>query len=1330
MALKIVAVVVGLLVLQASGALASGCDFQSNGQIVACHMNSLNDPLKKTDFSQAKDVKVQCMDSFFTESHLKSEHFGNLPFLESLEIQFCKIRLVPSRTFAGLTNLRKLTIQSHNSEWSSILMEVDGQSFQNLQNVEELNLAHNNIWSLPSGVLCSLSKLGEANVSNNHLLEVSDLGLMASTSEACQSSMSSLDLSHNHIGSLQDGDLSQAPKLIKLNLSKNRISILGDQSLETMPALEELDLSANHLAAIPPTIFNQSQSLQRLQLQNNSLTLLPSGIFQGLSNLIVLNLSRNAISSHLLSEDTFSGLRNLQALDLSWNQMTKIEANTFRHLAGLRILNLQNNNIHVIKGQSFQSLVNLNFLALSFNQIEELSSDMMSGLSQLTSLSVEHNSISSISMIGGLLPSLTDLALSNNQLESVPEFIATSQSLKTIDLGDNQIKTIHPHELGALSNLYGLRLAGNQIASIANHTFENVTNIHILNLAHNQIRMIEGGAFHRLEKLRALRLDNNHLEDINGLVASLRQLQWLNISSNALQWFDYAFIPTSLEWLDMSHNSVSELGNFYNLRNFEIKTLQASHNKVRVLTVDSFPNSLEHIDMNSNELDKIEPFTFGKLEDLQMVDLRHNGIQSLYRDSLRTANRHPDQPQFALASNPLKCDCQLAWLQEEAVGQVQDEPDRLGFGRVSDVNELECSVPTRSNQVMFLSSVAKADFLCPYTAHCSAQCMCCDFYACDCRFQCPDGCSCFHDQAWTQNIVRCSQRSHFNVPLLIPLDATEVRLDGNNLQHLDTQSFLGRDNVKELYLNGSNIISMANNTFAGLGQLEVLHLEDNSIGEILGQEFEALSNLKQLFLHNNDLEYINELAFQALDQLVTLTLDGNLLTIFPVWRLYNNPQLRDLTLSRNTWSCECDFIQPFNDFLEKNHRIIHDYDAVQCVSDNILDENALGQSGILCSQSQGTFLSRDGDVQAHPESLGLAPILVPAVIAASVLILGFLCVFVFRAKIKSWLYHKSSDIYEQRSNGGGTSANSTSSTYSQGKLFDIYISYSDQDSDFVNHSLSPTLEQGPTSYKLCLHQRDFPSHASLYDTVSVATESSSRVLIVLSRAYLGTEWARVKIPLRNCLRDNGKAIFLTIEDLSESEIQSDPDLASYYQSFAFIRWGSAGFLQKLKFFLPESAFQTFQRNITLRNQYRHTGPDPTSLTSSPSTLLSPSALMYGDRKILEGLQYHRHRHPQPGSVSSVYGDNVYQSIPDNHIYQSLEPNNFLMRKFDQHMLHPQPPNPATSPPPPHSAVLLNSLLAPRSASNTPSPNQFFHEHSHSTSSGTQLLSNQGEEYIV
>ena len=81
-------------------------------------------------------MHVKCSDMFFFESKLKSEHFGKLPALEELDIEFCKIRHLPPRAFAGLSHLKRLSVQSHNSEWTSILMDIDVNSFQKLEKIQ------------------------------------------------------------------------------------------------------------------------------------------------------------------------------------------------------------------------------------------------------------------------------------------------------------------------------------------------------------------------------------------------------------------------------------------------------------------------------------------------------------------------------------------------------------------------------------------------------------------------------------------------------------------------------------------------------------------------------------------------------------------------------------------------------------------------------------------------------------------------------------------------------------------------------------------------------------------------------------------------------------------------------------------------------------------------------------------------------------------------------------------------------------------------------------------------------------------------------------------
>ena len=82
------------------------------------------------------------------------------------------------------------------------------------------------------------------------------------------------------------------------------------------------------------------------------------------------------------------------------------------------------------------------------------------------------------------------------------------------------------------------------------------------------------------------------------------------------------------------------------------------------------------------------------------------------------------------------------------------------FPTVADWSLLTCQLNNRASanttDMLFpvrVSSVRPSEFLCPYETHCFALCMCCDFFACDCRMKCSDGCNCFHDQVSTYYLL-------------------------------------------------------------------------------------------------------------------------------------------------------------------------------------------------------------------------------------------------------------------------------------------------------------------------------------------------------------------------------------------------------------------------------------------------------------------------------------------------------------------------------------------------------------------------------------------------
>lgn len=677
-----------------------------------------------------------------------------------------------------------------------------------------------------------------------------------------------------------------------------------------------------------------------------------------------------------------------------------------------------------------------------------------------------------------------------------------------------------------------------------------------------------------------------------------------------------------------------------------------------------------------------------------------------------------------MSDNPFTCDCHLAWLPSinddthKNVAVVADVSELICINDDGDEDDDDIDEPVKASLVI---DMAEEDFLCKYETHCFSSCMCCDFYACDCRMQCPFGCECQHDADWTLNIVTCSGNNHSHVPILIPMDATSLHLDGNNLQHVDQQNFLGRHRVKKLFLNNSNVVTISDNAFSGLTDLRELHLNQNDIAELHGYEFSGLIHLRELYLQNNVLTYINDITFQQLHSLEVLHLDGNLLTVFPVWKLATNPLLTTLTLSQNLWSCECDFVTPFNQFLETRIKTIADYEEINCVSDNIIQK---GDWGLEPCPSKSVAANANGGEEQAPR-LGLATILVPACVAVVMVILGFLAVCVFRKNIKNWLYSKStSPVYdssvEPYSSSGSCNSGANSSV--RNKLFDVYVTYSGMEADFVHHTLAPTLENGSgTNYRLCLQRRDFPVSAPVYDTVSVAADSSERVLMVLTESYLLTEWPVTKGPLSGVLFNNeaykDKLVILLISDISNDLLYRHPDLCHYLRSCPIVRWGAPGYLNQLRFFLPEPALLTFQRNITLRSMH-------------PPPPLAPKNKQQCSIEHIHGKANLPMFTPTGTDFSSVYNsrgsDHTYHSIPD-HIYHTLEPSTLLDNKFGPVRNGRGMPAPSLSP----FNKNLDLVLRLESPATSPHLPPACHSYTHSTSSGQQLLSsNETEEYIV
>ncbi|MCL4140720.1 UNVERIFIED_CONTAM: hypothetical protein GTU68_029406 [Idotea baltica] len=1161
-----------------------------------CRLRTINSEIDAANFSVSPPLdtvklKIECSDVLFFQSALQKKSFYHLKNLENLDIQYCKIGEVPKEAFLGLNKLRNITLKTFNTDWSAMALKIAPEAFRDQNRLEKLDLGDNNIWTLPPKLFCELGNLTFLNMSRNKLQNVENLSFGNDVGK-CAPSLRLLDLSYNNFLHLPQFSFEALKNLTILNISMNGIREIADQVFFGMYSLELLDISGNLLTTLPPELFKENKRLTKFYAKNNSLTVLAPGLFTGLGMLLELDLSNNELTNTWVNSETFMDLIRLATLDLSHNKISRLDMATYRDLTNLQMLNLQHNMIQYIADHTFSGLFRLHTLLLSNNMLTVVGENTFKGLIALNDLRLDNNNLSEIDSDSFVNSTrLKSLHLKNNSLRDVPIVISKVLSLNHLDLSLNKLQILDQKAFQGLSKLTTLYLEDNQIDEVTKKTFFPLTSLQVINCASNNVRTIENGAFDNNLDLKAIRVDDNSLTNVHGLFSNLSNLRWLNLSKNNLEMFDYAFIPRELEYLDLRHNALNELGNHFEIESqLNLKVLDASFNKLRVISASSVPDSVESIFLNNNLISRVQPYTFFKKKNLSRVDLFSNGIRNIDQNALRLSILDPSKPvpEFYLAENPFECDCTFEWLQTV---NVQKEPHQTP--RVVDLTSIMCHLLSRRGQKLVpLLEAQKLQFLCQYDSHCFSLCHCCDFDACDCEMTCPHNCTCFHDDSWTANIVDCSDSGQEKIPERIPMDASEVYLDGNKLASLSSHTFIGRKNLRVLFLNGSNINEIYNRTFNGLRKLKILYLNNNNITFLKGFEFEHLGLLKELYLHNNRLKFINNSTFLTLISLKILRLDDNLLTTLSVNQFSENLLLKSLWLGHNSWICSCNFLEEMKEWLEDSINLIIDKPDFYCSpndssSPRIHIPSYNESCGVKNLTTSYQHMTSHNYLFFPTISLGICALLLTVI----------LIIFCNRNRMRVWMYAKYGVRVFHKNEYEGDSD----------KLFDAFVSYSSKDELFVTQILAPELERGSPSYKLCLHYRDFPVGSFISDTIMGAVETSRRTILVLSENFIKSEWSRYEFRSAHheVLRDRRKRlIVILLGEVPQRDL--DPDLRLYLKTNTFLKWGDNRFWEKLKSTTNRASPTSTTTDTTTTTTTHSTTTATVTVPSASTTTASPS----------------------------------------------------------------------------------------------------------------------------
>ncbi|NXT99395.1 TLR22 protein, partial [Buphagus erythrorhynchus] len=700
-------------------------------------------------------------------------------------------------------------------------------------------------------------------------------------------------------------------------------------------------------------------------------------------------------------------------------------------------------------------------------------------------------------------------------LDSIPPGLTAKMTV--LNLAHNRIKHIQSQDLQQAVNLRALLLQSNKICSIDEDSFQSLVKLELLDLSNNSLAHLSPLWFGCLFSLQHLHLQGNSYRDLgqSSPFSSLRNLSSLHLGN---PWFSVIrqgnFEGIGLLhklWIDGSNLSQYEQGSLKSIK-------EINHMIINIRDINIFSEIVRDL-LHSVTWLEVRRIAFSIPAEMQVLRVISSSFAKKIslRKTLLTDATVPE----------------IASILEDMPKLVELE---LVDCRLLGTGQWKMQIQAKQSQTLRVFTIKKLSIE--------------EFYLFT-DLQAVEGLLSVFTRVTVQNtkvfLVPC--RISQNLRSLEYLDLSANLLGDLSLEHSACQGGWPSLQTLNLSQNSLSDLEMTSRSLSHLGNLIVLDISQNNFGEIPDvcewpenlkylnlsstripkvttcipptlevldvsannlKEFELqLPLLKELYLTGNQLKTLPGAA--PIPNLVALSVRRNKLNGFSKEAFESFRRMELLDASDNNFICSCEFLS----FIHHEARIAQ---VLVGWPNKYVCDSPLAVRG---AQVGTVHLSL---MECHRS-----------------LVVSLICVLVFLVILLlvaiGYKYHM---VWYLRMTWAWLQAKRKPKRAPPKDIcYDAFVSYSENDSDWVENTMVRELEQACPPFRLCLHKRDFVPGKWIVDNIIDSIEKSHKTLFVLSEHFVQSEWCKYELDFSHFRlfdENNDAAILILLEPIQSNVI--------------------------------------------------------------------------------------------------------------------------------------------------------------------------------------------------